>query len=127
MYLMRGHRTLRTFKIALGGQPFGSKATEGDGRTPEGRYIIDGRNPDSRFHLSLHISYPNDLDRERAEVEGVSPGGEIVIHGWPNGRWGFAEEHAGIDWTEGCIAVTDAEIEEIWRAVPDGTPIDIIP
>jgi murein L,D-transpeptidase YafK len=121
MLLLLGKSLLRTYKVALGRDPVGHKEREGDGRTPEGRYIIDRRNPKSRYYLSLHISYPNDTDRARAAEQGLDPGGDIMIHGLKDGvvRDG--------DWTQGCIAVTDAEMEEIWALVPEGTPIDIEP
>jgi len=127
MTLYRGTETLRTYKVALGRNPLGPKEEEGDGRTPEGVYVIDGRNPQSAFHRSLHISYPSAGDRRRATNRGVRPGGAIMIHGLPNGLGGLGAAHVLRDWTEGCIAVTDAEIEEIWRMVPNGTRIEIRP
>jgi murein L,D-transpeptidase YafK len=125
--LYRDSTALKNYHVALGFAPEGAKERQGDGRTPEGLYVIDRRNPKSQFHLALHISYPNEEDRARAAAAGVDPGGDIFIHGLPNG---FG--HAGAlfnlrDWTLGCIAVTNAEIEEIWAAVPDGTPIEIRP
>lgn len=122
MLLLSGESVLRSYRIALGREPLGHKHREGDGRTPEGRYIIDRRNPRSNYHLSLHISYPDEADRARAEATGVSPGGDIMIHGLKPGV-----DHPAADWTIGCIAVTNAEIEEIWDLVADGTPIDINP
>ncbi|MGH7004900.1 MAG: L,D-transpeptidase family protein [Alphaproteobacteria bacterium] len=126
MHLMRNDATVKTYRIALGGNPLGHKQQEGDSRTPEGGYVVDTRNPQSRFHLSLRVSYPSAADRQRAARRGVSPGGDIFIHGTPNGA---ADEAAfiGRDWTDGCIAVTNAEIREIWAAVGDGTPIEIRP
>jgi len=121
MLLLLGNSLLRTYRIALGRDPIGHKEREGDGRTPEGRYIIDRRNPKSRYYLSLHISYPDEADRARAVALGVDPGGDIMIHGLKDGA---ARDD---DWTQGCIAVTDAEIEEIWALVPEGTPICIEP
>lgn len=118
---------LKSYRVALGFQPYGAKRWEGDGRTPEGIYTIDGRNPDSRFHRSLRISYPNALDLERSAAAGYLPGGDIVIHGIGDVPPSAAGQHPNLDWTEGCIAVTNAEIEEIWRAVDDGTPIAILP
>ena len=120
-------RPLKVYAVVLGRHPEGPKREEGDDRTPEGDYTIDGRNPDSAFHLSLHVSYPNALDRERAEQLGVPPGGDIMIHGQPNGDGWIGAIHRTGDWTRGCVAVTDAEIEEIWRLVPDGTPVEIRP
>jgi len=118
---------LRSYYVALGANPHGPKLRRGDGRTPEGLYHIDSRNPHSQYHLSLHISYPNATDRERAEHAGVSPGGDIMIHGLPDRFASVGALHRQQDWTLGCVAVTDAEIEEIWRTVPDGTPILIVP
>ena len=119
MVLLRGESVLRTYRIALGREPVGPKRQEGDGRTPEGRYIIDRRNPKSKYHLSLHISYPDAADIARATEAGVEPGGDIMIHGL---RDGLLREG---DWTQGCIAVTDEEMDEIWGLVGDGTPIQI--
>lgn len=118
-------RAVRTYSgIQLGGVPVGAKRFEGDKRTPEGRYAIDYRNPQSAYHLSLHISYPNAQDIAQARSQGRSPGGEIFIHGQPN--W-LAPKRAPGDWTDGCIALSDAEIETVWAEVPDGTPIEIDP
>jgi murein L,D-transpeptidase YafK len=118
---------LKTYRIALGGNPEGPKERQGDSKTPEGIYTIDARNRDSRYHLSLHISYPNERDRKRARKLGVSPGGDIMIHGIKNGFSAVGDLHASFDWTEGCIAVTDEEIEEIERLVPNGTVVEIRP
>jgi murein L,D-transpeptidase YafK len=120
LLLLSGESVVRSYRVALGRDPVGHKVQEGDGRTPEGRYTIDRRNPKSRYHLPLHISYPNDADRERAQALGVSPGGDIMIHGVKSGA-----AHPETDWTQGCIAVTDAEMEEIWNLVADGTVVDI--
>jgi murein L,D-transpeptidase YafK len=123
--LMRNGRPLRSYHVSLGSNPRGAKEREGDGRTPEGIYTIDSRNAYSKYHLSLHVSYPNAADRLRARRLGVSSGGEIMIHGTPN-RWRwvrFVFPH--MDWTAGCIAVSDAEIEEIWKMVPNGTVVEI--
>jgi murein L,D-transpeptidase YafK len=125
--LWAGRQRLKTYRIALGRTPIGPKEQEGDQRTPEGSYLIDHHKPDSAFHLALHISYPNPADLARANERGVSPGGDIMIHGLPNGRGWIGKWHRVHDWTSGCFAVTDAQIEEIWRAVPDGTPIEIRP
>jgi murein L,D-transpeptidase YafK len=121
MTLLRGESVLRTYRIALGPNPEGHKFQEGDGRTPEGIYSIDRRNPRSKFHLALHISYPNTRDTALAEAAGVSPGGDIMIHGQK------PENPSPGDWTQGCIAVTNAEMDEIWSLVPDGAPIEIRP
>lgn len=120
LQLLQAGRVIRTYRIRLGAAPAGHKQQQGDERTPEGEYRISGRNPTSRFHLSLRISYPNDADRRRARGRGVDPGGDIMIHGGNSPLWRY-------DWTDGCIAVTDAEIEEIWRLVATGTPIRIVP
>jgi murein L,D-transpeptidase YafK len=118
-------RPFRTITgLQLGDAPEGHKRFEGDERTPEGRYTIDSANPNSSYWLSLHISYPNAADRAYAEARGRSPGGEIFIHGQPN--WVPIGRLPG-DWTDGCIALSNAEIEELWRLVPDGTPIEITP
>jgi murein L,D-transpeptidase YafK len=125
LQLLGGNQVLKTYRIALGRNPKGGKTHQGDARTPEGSYRIDWRNPQSRFHLSLHISYPSAQDRKRARALGKSPGGDIMIHGMANGYGWIGRFHRWVDWTSGCIAVTDDEIEEIWRAVPNGTPIEI--
>jgi tetratricopeptide (TPR) repeat protein len=118
---------LRTYKIALGGNPNGRKERQGDNKTPEGTYFIDSRNKDSRYHLSLHISYPNEKDKQRAKELGVSPGGDIMIHGIKKGFSWVGDLHTEVDWTKGCIAVTDEEIEEIEKLVPNGTIVEIRP
>lgn len=126
MRLLRAGQVIGVYRISLGAAPSGHKMHEGDERTPEGSYQIDWRNPRSVAYLSLHISYPNTEDTVRAEAAGVSPGGNIMIHGLPNG-WGFLGGlHRVYDWTDGCIAVTNAEIREIWAYVPNGTPIRIV-
>ena len=126
MLISRGE-VLKSYKIALGGNPIGPKERQGDNKTPEGTYVIDARNRDSRFHLSLHVSYPNERDKKRAKELGVSPGGDIMIHGIKNGFSGVGDAHAGVDWTKGCIAVTDQEIEEIDKLAPNGTIVEIRP
>lgn len=127
LFLLAGDRTLRSYTVSLGQTPIGHKQQEGDSKTPEGFYTLDYRNPDSQFHRSIHISYPSPADRERALRRGVSPGGDIMIHGLPNGKGWIGAEHAKYDWTEGCIAVTNDEMDEIWAMVEDGTPIEIRP
>lgn len=124
--LWRKGELIKQYRISLGGNPIGHKQREGDSRTPEGNYRLDYRNPQSRFHKSLHISYPNKQDRVRAKAQGVSPGGDIMIHGLPNGM-SSAAIMGEFDWTDGCIAVNNREIEEIWQAVPNGTPITLKP
>ena len=122
MNLMHHDEVLKTYSVGLGFAPGGHKAFEGDGRTPEGEYVIDRRNPDSEFYLSIGISYPNDRDRAKARAVGKSPGGDIFIHGRP---WEYRK--GGRDWTAGCIAVTNRQIEEIYAMVRNGTPITISP
>ena len=118
---------VRIYFIALGPNPVGPKSARGDGRTPEGLYYIAGHNPESKYHLSLLVSYPNDDDVARARAKGVTTGGDIMIHGLPPRFASYGATHRRWDWTEGCIAVTDQEIEEIWSAVPDGAIIQIKP
>jgi murein L,D-transpeptidase YafK len=126
---MRDGRPFMNYPVSLGRQPAGHKEREGDGRTPEGRYVLDWRNPNSRFHKSLHVSYPGPADRLRARRLGVDPGGMIMIHGQPR-----PNEHADLqavvardDWTDGCIAVSNHAMDEIWDKTRDGTPIEILP
>jgi murein L,D-transpeptidase YafK len=125
--LLRNGKALKTYRIALGGAPDGPKQYEGDQRTPEGIYSIDFHKLDSDYHLALHISYPEQGDIDRAAVEGRTAGSDIMIHGLPNGRGWAGRFHRRADWTAGCIAVADFEIEEIYRAVADGTPIELRP
>ncbi len=127
MMLLSGGKVLKTYRIALGGNPNGPKERQGDNKTPEGTYVIDSRNKDSRYHLSLHISYPNEKDKKRAKELGVSPGGDIMIHGIKNGFSWVGDYQAKVDWTKGCIAVTDKEIEEIEKLTPNGTIVEIRP
>ena len=125
MQLLRGDEVLRTYRIALGGAPEGHKLQEGDQRTPVGNYVIDWRNPRSMAHLSLHISYPTEQDAAKAKEANVSPGGNIMIHGLPNGWGALGAIHHLWDWTDGCVAVTNSEMREIWSLVPNGTPISL--
>jgi L,D-peptidoglycan transpeptidase YkuD (ErfK/YbiS/YcfS/YnhG family) len=118
---------LKSYRIALGGNPVGPKEREGDNKTPEGTYFIDARNKDSYYYRSLRISYPNERDRKRARKQGVSPGGNIMIHGIKKGFSWVGGAHTDVDWTQGCIAVTDEEIEEIARLAPNGTMVEIKP
>jgi murein L,D-transpeptidase YafK len=123
MYLLHNDKVLEDYDFDLGFAPVGHKVKEGDGRTPEGTYLIDRRNPNSKFHLSIGISYPNMVDRAQAYAQGESPGGDIFIHGQPNGFKG----RKGPDWTAGCIAVSNKEVEWIYAMVKDGTPITLYP
>lgn len=123
MYLLHHDEVLKAYNIDLGFAPEGHKQFEGDGRTPEGEYRIDRRNPNSAFHLSIGISYPNAEDIARARAAGKSPGGDIFIHGRPNKK----KRGHGPDWTAGCISVKDREMEDIYAMVRDGTPISIYP
>ena len=127
LMLISNGEVIKTYRIALGGNPDGAKERQGDSKTPEGTYVIDSRNKDSRYHLSLHISYPNERDKKRARELGVSPGGNIMIHGIKNGFSWVGDFHAEVDWTKGCIAVTDEEIEEIDKIAPNGTVVEIRP
>jgi murein L,D-transpeptidase YafK len=125
--LFQRGRSARTYLVALGQQPVGDKVRRGDMRTPEGRFTIEARNPQSKYHRALRISYPDAAHRERARRLGVSPGGDIMIHGLPPRQASVGAAHRDFDWTEGCIALTNEEIEELWTAVPVGTPIHILP
>jgi murein L,D-transpeptidase YafK len=123
--LLSGDHVVKSYRVALGRGGLAPKRRQGDGRTPEGIYRIDHRNPASKYHLALHISYPESSDKQRAQRLGVSPGGDIMIHGLPPEFSSVGSKHVLSDWTEGCIAVTDSEIEEIWKLVPDGTPVEV--
>jgi murein L,D-transpeptidase YafK len=125
--LKQDGKVLKAYRVALGFAPERHKEREGDGRTPEGTYTIDARNPRSAFHLSLRVSYPDGRDKAHAAVLGVSPGGDIYIHGQPNGLSKLWTRHPGKDWTTGCVAVTDAEIREVWSLVPTGARVVIHP
>lgn len=125
LVLLQGDRVLKRYRVSFGGDPVGHKEREGDERTPEGRYSIGRRNARSAFHRALHISYPDSADAARAR--GVPPGGDIMIHGAPNGLGWIGRLHRLANWTDGCIALTNREMDELWRAVPDGTPIEIRP
>lgn len=127
LQLKRNGHVIRSFKIALGAEPKGHKRIEGDGRTPEGVYTLDWRNAKSQFYRSMHVSYPSDQDQDAARRWGSSPGGLIMIHGLPNGLGASEVGHPYVDWTNGCIAVTNNEMDEIWSLVDDGTTIIIFP
>jgi murein L,D-transpeptidase YafK len=120
-------QTIRRYRVALGFAPERHKEREGDGRTPEGSYTVDARNPQSAFHLSLRVSYPDEADKARAATLGVSPGGDIYIHGQPNGWRKLFVGHPAKDWTTGCVAVTNTEICEVWSLVPTGARVVIHP
>ncbi|MGH8294077.1 MAG: L,D-transpeptidase family protein [Steroidobacteraceae bacterium] len=127
LYLMDGNKIVRSYKIALGLEPVGPKERDGDFRTPEGWYRLVRRNPRSEFFLSIQISYPNTADLRRAQLHHWQPGGSIMIHGLPNRLKNSLRYYRHNDWTDGCIAVSDANIMEIWLLTRDGMPIDILP
>jgi murein L,D-transpeptidase YafK len=125
--LLHGGKILKSYKVALGGDPAGRKTRQGDHKTPEGVYVLDYRNAHSHYYKAIHISYPNARDRDQARKMGVSPGGDVFVHGLPNGYGVVGAAHRLHDCTDGFIAVTDDEIDEIWKAVPEGTIIEIRP
>jgi len=125
--LYQADSLLKSYAVSLGSDPLGPKRAEGDGRTPEGTYVLDYRKSDSSFHRALHISYPSASDTAQATANGLNPGGSIMVHGLPNGLGFLGRLHRYFDWTEGCVAVTNREIEEIWAAVADGTRIRVEP
>ena len=128
LWLMDGDAVLARYPVSLGADGDGGhKQREGDERTPEGRYALDWRNAESAYHRSIRVSYPDDADAARARIQGDDPGGMIMIHGARNGLGWLGRLHRALDWTDGCIAVTNAEMDQIWATVPDGTPIDIRP
>lgn len=127
LHLMRGDEILRSHPVSLGGRPVGHKQEEGDLRTPEGDYVLDWRNPVSVFYMSIHISYPDAEDIRRARAEGRDPGGMIMIHGLPNDSRPTHGDYLDEDWTDGCIAVSNQAMIDIWLSVDDNTPISILP
>jgi len=127
LHLMQDGQAFRTFKIALGIRPVGDKLREGDFKTPEGRYLLDTRNPNSDFFLSIHISYPSSADRREASEQGFQPGGAIMIHGQPNTPTRSEAYYRTQDWTNGCIAVSNSDMIDIWLMTGDNTPIEIKP
>ena len=127
LHLLRDGEIFKTFRVALGIQPVGDKKKEGDFRTPEGRYLLDRRNPNSDFFLSIHISYPNASDRREAASMGVDPGGAIMIHGQPNAPTRSEAYYRTQDWTNGCVAVSNSDMIDIWLMTGDNTPIEIRP
>ena len=126
LQLLSDNKVIKTYHIALGGNPVSHKQQQGDKRTPTGPYILDYKNEKSKFYRSIHVSYPNAADKARAKSRGVSPGGDIMIHGQKNGFGHLAAINQQRDWTDGCIAVTDNEMDEIMAAVEIGTPIEIV-
>ena len=127
LQLLKDGKVVKSYKVALGGSPEGPKRQQGDHKTPEGAYLLDWRNSHSQFYKALHISYPNASDREQARKRGVSPGGDVFLHGLPKAYAWVGANHRLHDWTDGCVAVTNEEIDEIWGLVADGTPIEIRP
>lgn len=127
LLLYKDDVTLASYPVNLGRQPRGHKREQGDSRTPEGRYVIDWRKANSDYHLALHVSYPNAVDSNEAEKRGVHPGGNIMIHGLPNWYAGPDDLFSFRDWTDGCIALNNRQIEIVWAVVPEGTPIEILP
>ena len=127
MVLLSQGKELRSYRVALGGEPSGPKMRQGDHRTPEGLYVLDSRNPNSHFYKAFHISYPTSKDIAAAKKLGVSPGGDIMLHGLPKEYAFVGKAHTLHDWTDGCIAVSNEEMDEIWTLVRVGTPIEIKP
>ena len=127
LHLVKGGEIIKTFKIALGMVPVGDKEFEGDFKTPEGRYVLDMRNPDSDYFLAIRISYPNSADRREAREKGVDPGGAIMIHGQPNVPTRSEMYYRTQDWTNGCIAVSNSDMIDIWLMTGENTPIEIRP
>jgi murein L,D-transpeptidase YafK len=127
LVLLSQEKEMRSYKIALGGEPVGPKTRQGDHRTPEGLYILDSRNPNSQFYKAFHISYPSAQDVAAAKKLGISPGGDIMLHGLPKEYAWVGKAHTLHDWTDGCVAVTDEEMDDIWKLVRVGTPIEIKP
>ena len=127
LVLLSQGKELRSYKVALGSEPIGPKTRQGDHRTPEGLYLLDSRKPNSQFYKAFHISYPHSKDIAAAKKSGVSPGGDIMLHGLPKEYAWVGKAHLLHDWTNGCIAVTNEEMDDIWKLVPVGTPIEIRP
>jgi murein L,D-transpeptidase YafK len=127
LQLLRNGQAIRTFRVALGLRPEGHKQFEGDFRTPEGNYRLTRRNPNSEYFLSIQVDYPNPQDVARARSQGLRPGGLIMIHGQPNTPRKGRDYYSNVDWTEGCIAVSNTDMVEIWLMTPPDTPIEILP
>lgn len=127
LHLLKGGVAFRSFDIALGIRPVGDKEKEGDFKTPEGNYLLDAKNPDSEYFLAIHVSYPNSTDRAEARSKGVDPGGAIMIHGQPNDPTRSEAYYRTQDWTNGCIAVSNSDMIDIWLMTAENTPIEIRP
>jgi murein L,D-transpeptidase YafK len=127
LYLMQNEKVMQSFPVTFGANPKGHKQQQGDERTPEGRYSLGYKNPDSAFYKSIHISYPNEQDRESARQRGASPGGDIMIHGQPNGWGSWSRVIQLFNWTDGCIALSNRDMDIVWESVSPGIPIDIRP
>jgi murein L,D-transpeptidase YafK len=127
LHLLKGGVAIRSFDIALGIRPVGDKEKEGDFKTPEGNYLLDAKNPDSEYFLAIHVSYPNSVDRAEARSQGVDPGGAIMIHGQPNDPTRSEAYYRTQDWTNGCIAVSNSDMIDIWLMTAENTPIEIRP
>jgi len=127
MQLITKGKVIREFHVALGGNPEGHKRKEGDKRTPEGRYMLDYKKSDSAFYKAIHISYPNAADTERAKKAGVSPGGQVMVHGQKNGLGWLAFFTQLFDWTNGCVALNNSDMDEVWSFVEAGMPIELVP
>jgi murein L,D-transpeptidase YafK len=127
MYLIANGKRLKEYDVVFGSNPKGHKQEEGDGRTPEGKYILDYKKADSAFYRAIHISYPDEEDKADAKKRGVNPGGLIMIHGQKNGYGWLSWLMQWFNWTDGCIAVSNSEMDELWQLVKVGTPIEIVP
>jgi murein L,D-transpeptidase YafK len=127
LLLLKGEVVLVSYEVALVTSPVGHKRLAGDRRTPEGHYVLDWRTDHSDYHRAIHVSYPNARDRAKARATSADLGGGIMIHGLPNGLGEIGADHRSGDWTDGCIAVTNEEMDQVWELIPDGTPIEVVP
>jgi len=127
LYLMHAGQTFASYRVVFGANPKGHKLQQGDERTPEGQYLLDYKNANSLYYKSIHISYPNEIDRQEARKQGVDPGGDIMIHGQKNGYEGLSFLAQRFNWTNGCIALNNKDMDSVWEAVQPGTPIEIKP
>jgi murein L,D-transpeptidase YafK len=127
LYLKNGEKILKEYSVVFGANPKGHKEKEGDEKTPEGKYYLDYKKSDSAYYKAIHISYPSEKDKQKAKEKGVDPGGQIMIHGQRNGFGWLSFIMQWFNWTDGCIAVTNKEMDEIWNAIEVGTPIEIEP